>query len=296
MLYKLLRKKRIKLNNTRAEGNEILTAGDILDFYLSPETLAALRGKRTIPPASKLTGIVYEDEELLILNKPAGLPSHGGINGNADHLLARILFYLYENRSYDPQSTFVPALCNRLDTNTGGLVVCGKSLRMLQTCTALFASGGFKKEYLAVVEGRLEGQATKTGYYQKDEKTNTARITPGDVSVADKTAKRVVTFYQSLVSTQKYSLLSVQPVTGRSHQIRAHLASIGYPLVGDKKYGGSPTPFAPGQLLHAYRLTLTNTAQEDKFPVPSAWTAEPPESFLTFIEMFFRVKLKEIIK
>jgi len=264
LLYKLLRKKRIKLNGARAEGNEVLADGDTLDFYLSPETLETLRGERTIEPAEKLTGIIFEDDELLIVNKPVGLPSHGGLK--KDHLLARVLYYLYDSGCYRPSDTFTPALCNRLDTNTSGVVVCGKTLHALQKCTQLFANGGFEKEYYAIVEGKLEGEATLIGDYFKDETTNTAKITPHAT-----TAKQAVTRYQSVAANDRYSLLRVYPITGRSHQIRAHMASIGHPLAGDKKYGGKPTSYAPAQLLHAHRLTRKDTGD--------TWVAELPAYF-----------------
>ncbi|MCL2603440.1 MAG: RluA family pseudouridine synthase [Defluviitaleaceae bacterium] len=297
LLYKLLRKKRVKLNGARAEGNETLNEGDTLDFYLSPETLASLRGTRNIPLAAALTGIIYEDEHLLILNKPAGLPSHGGVSmasgENNDHLLARVLYYLYESGSYDPSAAFTPALCNRLDVNTSGLVVCGKTLHMLQTCAALFAGGGFDKEYLAVVEGKLEGEATLTGEYFKDEERNTARIVIRDAHLMG-SSKEAVTKYKSLATTDRHSLLLVRPVTGRSHQIRAHLASIGHPLAGDVKYGGYRTSYTPAQLLHAYRLTLSDASEAERFPAPASWTAPPPHKFRRFIQECFHININKI--
>jgi 23S rRNA pseudouridine955/2504/2580 synthase len=299
LLYKLLRKKRIKLNNARAEGNETLAAGDTLDFFLSPETLENLRGTRTVPTAGKLTGIIYEDEQLLIVNKPAGLPSHGGaaIPPN-DHLLARVLFYLHEKGDYLPSAAFTPALCNRLDTNTSGLVLCGKTLPALQECARLFASGSFDKEYLAVVEGKLEGEATLTGAYVKDEAKNIARIIPGDMHPLGEgppsedppgEGKQVITRYQSIAAGEKYSLLLIRPVTGRSHQIRTHLAGIGYPLAGDIKYGGQKTPYGPAQLLHAYRLTLSGSADAGLFPRSPSWTAELPVKFLQCLKKYFNI-------
>jgi len=294
LLYKLLRKKRIKLNSTRAEGHEMLAPGDVLDFYIAPETLAGWRGTREVAPAAALTGIVYEDEHLLIVDKPAGLAAHGGGNAPDDHLLARVLFYLYETGAYDPAGTFTPGLCNRLDTNTSGLTVCGKSLLALQTCGAMFKNHGFAKEYLAVVEGRLEGEATLTGVYEKDENTNTAKITcvtsaGGDVDVlAADVTKQVITYYKSLAVSNTHSLLLVRPLTGRSHQIRAHLAGIGFPLAGDRKYGGQPTKYMPAQLLHAWRLSVQTGPQNNPatglFSTVNEWVAPLPEGFVSFLQ------------
>lgn len=323
LIHKLLRKKRIKLQGARAEGNEMLTPGDTLDFYLAPETLAKLRGTREPPAkAAPLTGIIHEDAELLIVNKPTGLPSHGGMEKN-DHLLARVLWYLYESGDYNPATTFTPALCNRLDTNTSGLVLCGKTLAALQKYAAMFArrdsdgieESGFRKEYLAITEGELHGEATLYGIYEKDSATNTARVIntintaqttllaernppPGkiksDTGGTTDPRKRVITFYRTLAVSRdtinrnaagkSHTLLLVRPITGRSHQIRAHLTSIGHPLAGDKKYGGSPTPYAPAQLLHAWRLT-TNL---------DCWEAPLPTGFTRCLHEWFGINLNNL--
>jgi 23S rRNA pseudouridine955/2504/2580 synthase len=164
LVYKLLRKKRIKLNGQRAKGGELLAAGDIIGFYLSQETLQSLQVERVIPTARSLPEIVYEDEHLLVINKPAGLASHGGMQTD-DHLLARILYYLQQTDAYNPQhASFTPAICNRLDVNTSGLVVCGKTLRALQEINALFASQGVCKQYLAVTEVTEQSQKNWHGY------------------------------------------------------------------------------------------------------------------------------------
>ena len=301
LVYKLLRKKRIKLNRAKADGAETIVAGDVLDFYLAPETLADLRGAvPSVPQAPPLDGIVYEDAEILIVNKPAGLSAHGGSkpHGNAspaadDHLLARVVSYLYTTDTYDPAGTFTPALCNRLDTNTSGLVVCGKTLAALQKYTALFAgrdknnhSHRIRKEYLAIVEGTLQGEATLTGTYTKNEATNTATITPipHPLQAISDTPKLAITHYRALghstnATHKKYTLLSIHLQTGRSHQIRAHLSAIGHPIVGDRKYGGSPSPYAPAQLLHAWRLETPS----------GSYQATPPKGFMRCLQDWFSI-------
>ena len=302
LMYKLLRKKRIKLNGGRADGAEMLTAGDTLGFYIAPETLAGWRGARTVAPAAPVPEIVYEDAEMIIFNKPAGLAAHGGMD-SGDHLQARLLYYLYQKGEYDPQANYSPALCNRLDVNTSGLTVCGKTLAALQTWNARFAQRTITKEYLAIVDGPLRGEATLTGFYEKDTRRNIARIIPGLTRTAPDLAAgqvithtssdlagQVITHYKSLAVGERHTLLCVTLVTGRSHQIRAHLAGIGHPIAGDTKYGGKPItrtlmppeylpgdiqaettpPQAPAQLLHAHRLTIVDG---------TCWTAEPPAYF-----------------
>ncbi|MCL2365038.1 MAG: RluA family pseudouridine synthase [Defluviitaleaceae bacterium] len=311
LVYKLLRKKRIKLNRGKADGAENIVAGDVLDFYLAPDTLADLRGVvPTVPQAVPLDGIIYEDAEILVVNKPAGLSAHGGgkllsdkLPTSNDHLLTRVVWYLHTTGAYDPAGTFTPALCNRLDTNTSGLVVCGKTLTALQKYTALFAAGSgnganmgnddsadstprvIVKEYLALAEGTLQGEATLTGIYTKNEATNTAKITPLIHPPADNTNtpphKLAITHYRVIAHStggnKNYTLLSIRLQTGRSHQIRAHLSAIKHPLAGDRKYGGASTPYAPAQLLHAWRLITPD----------NAFIAPPPEGFMWCLRDWF---------
>jgi len=347
-IYKLLRKKRIKLNGKRAEGAELLKAGDAITLHLSQETLDSCRniaehispslrgeakaiqhkpllwkssglrhnarngeddafwhnpddqsGQHHNNPDLKIPPIVYEDENLLIINKPAGMASHGGMKGKDSHLLARVLQYLRETGAYPPGATFTPALCNRLDVNTSGLVICGKNYQALRAVNALFAisalgrcpsansfgggvvlSGGVDKEYLAVVDGQLHGSAVLEGNYQKDTAANIARITNADRE------PQAITAYKSLAVSNGRTLLAVNPITGRSHQIRAHLASIGHPLSGDKKYGGKPTSYASAQLLHCRRLTFNRAVLS--YPVGMSWAAALPDGFVKCIAEEFR--------
>ncbi|MCL2287214.1 MAG: RluA family pseudouridine synthase [Firmicutes bacterium] len=266
-IYKMLRKKNITLNEGRAKGSELLQAGDMVQLYLADETIEKFRKVREISEARPLTGIVFEDENLLIVNKPQGLPSHGGMNKKDDHLLGRVLYYLQQSGAYDPSDTFVPALCNRLDVNTSGLVVCGKTLHTLQDINAMFANQGMDKEYVTVVEGEL-GKVGKSrvlrGYYQKESKANLARVVNTD------TGNAVTTAYTVLAVSRdgKHTLVSVNPITGRSHQIRAHFAAIGHPLAGDKKYGGHSTPFGQSQLLHCRRLSIPAQGITWEAPLP----------------------------
>jgi len=274
-IYKMLRKKNITINKSKAKGAEMLKAGDEIQLFLSDETIVKFRKAREIAKAKPLTGIVFEDENLLIINKPAGLPSHGGMEGKDDHLLARVLYYLTETGAYDPSDSFVPALCNRLDVNTSGLIICGKTLHALQDMNALFAGRKVDKEYLTIVDGEV-GKVGKNrvlhGFYQKNEKTNIAQVinTPNEMAVT--TAYTVLAVSQD----QKYTLLAVNPITGRSHQIRAHLSAVGHPLTGDKKYGGSMLPGGYRQLLHCRRLSIPS--------LDKSWEAPLPQRFQKCIE------------
>jgi len=275
-IYKLLRKKRIKLNGKRAEGSELLQPGDMIEFHISQETLNTSR-RESSPAGVAATllniSIVYEDQDLLILNKPAGQPSHGGMKSKAPHLLSSVLDYLRQTGAYPPNATFTPALCNRLDVNTSGLIICGKTYQALRAANALFATpGAILKQYLAIVEGELTGTATLKAHYRKNTATNTAHITQ------DPTAAQAITQYTSIATSGGNSLVSVNPITGRSHQIRAHMASIGHPLLGDKKYGGKKTHSRRGHLLHCNKLTLAVPLLD--YPPGTTWEAEPPAGFV----------------
>jgi len=277
-IYKMLRKKNIVLNDNKARGAEILQADDVVTLFLSDETIEKFRQAREIAKAKPLDGIVYEDDDLLVVNKPAGLPSHGGMEEKSDHLLARILYYLQKTNAYDPSDTFVPALCNRLDVNTSGSVMCGKSLHALQRLNSFFAGHMVDKEYLAVVDGKL-GEVGKSrvlkAFYKKNNKTNIAEV------VTQKTDTAVTTAYtiKAISKDDKYTLLIVNPITGRSHQIRAHLANIGHPLTGDKKYGGSQITTGGAQLLHCHKLRIAELEKEFEAPLP--------KNFQKFLDKYF---------
>ena len=277
LVYKLLRKKRIKLNGKRARGNELLQNGGIITLHISNENLKSCRGVAEPTKTSSQTAldIVYEDADLLIINKPAGIPSHGGMKSKDVHLLSQALSYLRQTDAYPPDATFTPALCNRLDVNTSGLVICGKNYQAIRAANTLLATpGSIDKEYLAVVEGELLGSKTLEGYYKKDTTANIAHIAQNGEGLP------VITKYKSLAAAKDYTLVSINPITGRSHQIRAHMAAIGHPLAGDKKYGGKPVKYLTSQLLHCRRLTIAAPSALP-YPIGTTWEAAPPEKFTT---------------
>ena len=274
-VYKMLRKKRIKLNSKRALGSEIISEGDVLSFYIAEETLDSLRKDIFVPVAKPTPDIIFEDENFVFVNKPAGLASQGGMEGKNDHLLAHLLYYLQSKGDYPPGADFTPALINRLDINTSGLVLCGKNLKSLQTFGAMLKEQKIKKEYLAVVEGYVKVIEKKVlkNYYSKDKKNRTAKI------VENGSTQEIITKYTALASNKTHSLLLVEPITGRFHQIRAHLAYAGHPIAGDKKYGGKPTKYAKHQLLHSYSFTIPGF---DK-----TWLAPPPGYFMKCVKDLF---------
>ena len=282
-IFKMLRKKRIKLNANRALGSEMLSEGDVLRFYLSEETIKSFRKDIFVPAAKPMPDIVYEDVNLLAVNKPAGLPSQGGMDSKGDSLLARLLFYLQEKGDYPPDADFAPGICNRLDVNTSGIVVCGKNLKTLQELNAMFRERKIKKEYLAVVEG-IPGHVNEnkmiSAFFQKEFHARTAKITK---EPSCGTAE-IITYYTVIATNSTHSLLLVEPLTGRFHQIRAHLAFIGHPLAGDNKYGGKPIKYARNQLLHCLRIS-TDYMTDMSFEAPL------PDNFNRCLKDWFKYKI-----
>lgn len=258
LIYKLLRKKRIKYNGGRAEGNELLRAGDTLRFYLAEETMCSLMSEKTLAPARRQFGIVYEDDEILAVSKPAGLLTHPEKSDDCDTLIAQVLYYLYEKGEYSPEagSSFTPALCNRLDRNTSGIVLAGKTLRGVQAVNAIIRSRRLDKYYLTLVAGEIREAGEITAYLTKDAEKNQVCISEREGSGA-----KTMTKYRPLACAKGYTLLEIQLLTGKTHQIRAHMQAIGHPVAGDRKYGSEAAnrrlreEYAlSNQFLHAYRV------------------------------------------
>lgn len=249
-LYKMLRKKNIKLNGKKAEGRELLAVGDTVSIFFSDETLAKFRGvKNTMCfPVTSLE-VLYEDEDVAILNKPVGMLSQKAKNDDVT-LVEYWLGYLQQNGSWSEGGSFTPSICNRLDRNTSGAVIAGKSLFGLQKMSKLLKERAIDKYYLTIVEGAIRENSMIRGYLSKDEKTN--KVTVFDNAGEDRTY--IETGYEPLIDNGRYTLLRVKLITGKTHQIRSHLSSIGHPLMADVKYGGKKVDGERGFFLHAELL------------------------------------------
>ena len=256
LLYKYIRTKRIKLNGKRTEISARLNEGDALQLYINDEFFAPAKDSYDFLRAGKQLDILYEDENVLLLDKKAGLLSHPDEGEYNDTLITRVQRYLYEKGEYDPkaEASFAPALVNRIDRNTGGIVIAAKNAEALRILNQKLKDREIRKFYLCVVIGRPSKPAdTLTAYMTKDEKKN--KVTVYDAPVPG--GKTMVTRYTVLESAKGLSLCEVELLTGRTHQIRAHMAHIGCPLLGDGKYGANALNAKFGgykkQFLYSYK-------------------------------------------
>ena len=304
MIYRIVRKD-VKLNGKRDPGETMLHAGDRIFLYVSDDTLNSfLRPERTIR-VRKQFSVVYEDENILLVNKPFGLLTHGDRKEKKNHLTNQVIAWLQTEGAYRPDrnQSFVPAPANRLDRNTTGLVLFGKNAEALRELNRMMRTeGAVYKEYLAIVEGTIEETAVYRGSLLKDTATNRTKVL-GLAAQEDARAKRAETIVHLLTGGKGVSLVSVRLITGRSHQIRAHLAAAGHPLLGDPKYGKNrpakrETGFAGAkkarenkaagaQMLHAYSLSFHKCEDRFAYLDGKVFYAPPPAYFTEAVRKYF---------
>jgi len=261
LLYKSIRLKKIKVNRKRAEAGTVLEEGDTVQCFLADSFFEKSgEGECDLFSITPHLDIVYEDENIMLLNKRPGISVHEDEHSEKNTLITHVLAYLAQNREYDPseEQSFTPALCNRIDRNTGGIVIAAKTAEALRVMNEKIKLREIDKFYLAAVHGIPErSEATLTGYLLKDEKTNTVKVYSKN---PPKNAKSIITKYKVIARARDTALLEVELLTGRTHQIRAHLAHIGHPLVGDGKYGVNKADRERGykyQALYSYRLRFS---------------------------------------
>lgn len=257
LLYKFLRTKKIKLNRKRAEPSDMLNAGDEIQLFIKDEFFDTPdRDDSALETVKPKLDIVFENKDIILLNKRPGVVVHEDDEGKDNTLVMHLKAYLYQKGEYNPakEQSFAPALCNRIDRNTGGIVIAAKSAEALRDMNEHIRNGDISKYYLCAAHGIPKKKEDKlTAYLKKDEKNNTV-----DISDFQKPGYReIITGYRTLAVRDGDSLLEIRLYTGRTHQIRAHMSHIGLPLLGEGKYGINREDKKRGyrhQALYSYKL------------------------------------------
>ncbi len=296
LLYKFIRKKCIKVNGRRATESMKVELGDTVEMYIPDEFFEDAPTAREYKKADIPLNIVYEDENVLLVDKKPGVLVHVGDNGDPrltddaerTTLIFAIKSYLVSKGEYVPENenSFAPALCNRIDRNTGGIVIAAKNAATLRALNEAIRRRELDKLYLCAVHGiPSRREATERAYLFKDHRTNRVTVTPKHV----KGSKEIVTSYRVLKSDERrdMALLEVSLLTGRTHQIRAHMAYLGHPLVGDGKYGINAADRRLGykyQALYSHKLVFKSHIPELEYLYGREFTAQRDGIF--FLELF----------
>ena len=295
LLYKSIRLKKIKLNRKRTEPSAILAEGDTIQCFLKDEFFTRLDGDETadsldLGSITVHLDVLYEDDNILLLNKRPGVSVHEDEQDAVNTLITHVQAYLYQKGEYDPrgEQSFAPALCNRIDRNTGGIVIAAKNAEALRVMNEKIKLRQMDKLYLAAVHGIPEKSSdTLFGYLIKDDERNMVRVFDKN---PPRGAKEIKTRYRVIATKGPLALLEVELLTGRTHQIRAHLAHIGHPLLGDGKYGVNKDDRRRGykyQALYSYKLRFRFEGEETLLDYLSGKEFSIPKKDIYFTEEFF---------
>ena len=289
LLYKQLRKKNITLNGSKADGHELLNAGDIVRVFFSDETYEKFSKGESVDVTRYVNAfdkfgkieIVYSDKDILIFNKPAGILSQSDASGDLsinDYLIG----YLLDNGDVKAEelSSFKPSICNRLDRNTSGLILCSRSLQGARFLNRIISERDAEKYYLALVKGRFDKEGIHTSYVKKDEKNTKLLFTDKE----ENGSTEIKTGFEIMKSGDEATLLKVRLYTGKSHQIRAHLSHLGHPIIGDPKYGGKDFQGAKRQMLHAFEVIVTD--DESSYNGKSFIASVPDDMKKVYVKAF----------
>ena len=291
LLHKSIRLKKIKVNRKRAEASQMLLEGDTIQCFLPEEFFGAEKSTHSLASIHPSLSVLYEDENILLADKRPGVSVHEDEHESENTLITQIQAYLFQKGEYDPdkEQSFAPALCNRIDRNTGGIVIAAKNAEALRVMNEKIKNREIDKFYLCAVHGVPKKESdTLHGYLIKDEKKK-------QVTVFDKNpprgAKEIITRYKVIAKRADAALLEVELLTGRTHQIRAHMAHIGHPLLGDGKYGVNREDRRAGykyQALYSYRLRFAFSEEPTALDALRGKEISIKKSDIYFTKDFFK--------
>ncbi len=269
-VYKMIRKKNIKVNDAKAQPETTIYEGDKIQLYLSEETIDKFIAKKEEIKSKLVPNIIYEDDNIILINKPVGILSHGASKEFEENIVDSMISYLIEKGEFVPriQKTFTPSICNRLDRNTSGIIIGAKNYQSLKAINEAIKNGKVRKFYKTIVKGNIKKEFTAEGYLSKDEDKNRVTIHEDD----SEGSKKIITVIKPLINKNGYSLLEIELITGRTHQIRGHLSSLGYPVIGDRKYGNREINkkfreeySLDNQWLHGYKIEFNGLYDEFEY-------------------------------
>lgn len=307
-IYKMLRKKNITVNDKKASGSEHLKTGDVIKIYLSDETFEKFSTTGKADRIAKIRDedinvrikdiIIHEDDEILILNKPSGLLSQKADDGDLS-INELCLDYLLNKGEITDESLklFKPSVCNRLDRNTSGIILFAKTYKAAALFAAALKDRTIHKYYLCLVKGRIDKEGMMSAFLSKDEHSNKVKVSDEE----GRGAARISTAFRPIAFNEEYTLLEVELITGKSHQIRAQMAYLGHPLIGDYKYGDRQlndmlkSRFkVSSQALHAYKLMIPSYDDNGISRFAGTYRAEPPEDMKGLIRGLLDIDIRNI--
>ena len=296
LIYKMLRTKDVKVNGVKVKENYILKENDEVSLFLYEDRFQEYTRPQTIYDLKIEFDVLYEDKQILVVYKPAGLLVHEDINEDMNTLDHQVLTYLYQKGEYDPKDSlgFTPGPVHRLDRNTSGIVIFGKTMQALQALNEMMKKRHcIEKTYLTICKGYMTSQEL-IGYVKKDSDQSLMKI----VSQDTQGALKMHTIIESVISSKNYSLLKVKLVTGRTHQIRIHLASVHHPVIGDRKYGDfecnrimKKKYRLDHQFLHAYQICFVKPIGCLKYLQNKVITCPLPKELLKIKQDIFSNEL-----
>mgnify|MGYP003316967026 CR=1 FL=1 len=296
LLQKYIRLKRIKLNGKGAKRDTRLNEGDVLQLYINDEFFEKPREENSyLKVGTPKLNIVYEDENILLVDKKPGVLCHSAGQWDYNTLIANIQAYMAQKGEWKPreENSFAPALCNRIDRNTGGIVIAAKNAEALRVMNQKIKDDEISKFYVCIAHGVFDKkQDTLHGYLRKDAASNTVKV----FDKKTENAKEIITKYRVLKQKKDLSLLEVELVTGRTHQIRAHMAFIGHPLLGEGKYGHNADDRRLGFTHQALYSSAVDFEFTDSLAYLNGRTYSVDCSQIDFMRLFPDVKTERLFK